>query len=82
MLMLFWQIRICPRKLDEALYNAVMNVNGQKIASINKGGTMKEPLPLNQQSLDLKVPSAEKEEAKQTANYTLSIAHSLNTKRS
>lgn len=69
-----------PSNVGQALYSAVMNVNGQKIASINKGGTMQDKLPLNEQSLNLKVSTADKEESKQTAKYTLAIANSLNTK--
>jgi hypothetical protein len=69
-----------PANVGQALYNAVMNVNGQKIASINKGGTMQDKLPLTGKSLGIPLTGEKNKESADAANYTLAIANSLNTK--
>jgi len=69
-----------PANVGQAYYNAVMNVSGQKIASINKGGTMNDKLPLTGKSLGIPLAGEKNKEAADTANYTLGIANALNTK--
>lgn len=78
-----------PANVGQALYNAVMKVSGQREplpSGIEKGLTSDElkaansVQPLTPDSLNLKVSIADREESKQTANYTLAIANSLNTK--
>ena len=78
-----------PANVGQALYNAVMNVSGKREElpkGIEKGLTpeelkaAQEAQPLTEDSLNLKLTTANREEAKQASTYTLAIANSLNTK--